>query len=111
MGGLLCETLPECPHPRATAVMFLLATRLTCGPDTNAEAHRTLVANALPCLCEAVCRALATQAHLSELHELVGAATLLTSLAIAMSAVFIARLEAGLAEVGVSLWSREAFLK
>jgi len=109
--SLIDEALPHCLSPGSTSAMLLLATRLVSGPGSDSQAHRAVVVDALPGLCAALCRALATQAHLSELDSLAKAAGLLTSLADSLPAELAAPLEEGLIEAEVPEWSREPLLK
>jgi len=100
--------LPDCTSAEAASAML----RFTAGLAGNQEeldaneAHRSMLVAALPTLCAAVCRALATHEHLAELDDgLRGAAEFFLRYTDALPEQLPQALAAGLANAQVGEWS------
>uniref|UniRef100_A0A7S4QI09 Exportin-1/Importin-beta-like domain-containing protein n=1 Tax=Alexandrium monilatum TaxID=311494 RepID=A0A7S4QI09_9DINO len=107
---LVTRALPECTSADAAASILHFTAELVGSQDElSAEAaHRQMLVAAIPELCAAVCRALASHEHLAELDEgLLGAAEFLLRCSDALPAELQPALAAGLRGAQVAEWSSE----
>lgn len=97
--SLVSLALPDCPSERVSIQMLRFTKHLMSNEEAEPEAHRAVLQVALPTVCAALCRALATQDFFTEAEALSEAGELFLSAAEVLPEQLPPALSAGLAQL------------